>query len=517
MTSPRPVRTRFAPSPTGYMHIGGMRTAFFCWLWARHTGGTFILRIDDTDQQRNVSEALQPIFRAFQWLGLDWDEGAEKGGPYAPYYQSQRTGIYREAIDRLLAEGKAFKDFDAPEVVQQDRAEAEAAKRNYVNIRRSLELTPEQITELEAAGTPYVVRLLVPRDQSVTIHDAVRGEVTWDCGTMPDPVLMRSNGTFLYNFASVVDDAAMEITHVIRAEEHLTNTCVQTLLFRALGCEPPVFAHIPFITSPGSTKKLGKRDLDKLRNVPALKKLFDRADEIGPKLGLGDSKTLSPVMVEYYEKMGYLPAGILNALARLGWSLDDKTEIMDLNTIVENFTLDRIVKSSAGFDGDKLQALQAHWMNVLPISDKVAGVKPYLDKVGWAASDERLAAMLAGIGDRLKIFSDILDYREFFSDDETLEFETKPLEKLRSQAGSREMVLALQALLQDAESWQATALDQRVHQWAEQQGHKIGQVVAPLRLGVTGRGSGIGLFDAMELIGQTSCLLRLSRLAEKLV
>lgn len=498
------------------MHIGGMRTAFFCWLWARHTGGTFILRIDDTDQERNVSEALQPIFRAFRWLGLDWDEGAEKGGPYAPYYQSQRSDIYRAAIEKLLNEGQAFKDFDPPEVVQQDRAEAEAAKRNYVNIRRSLELTPEKIAELEAAGTPFVVRLLVPRDQSVTIHDAVRGEVTWDCGTMPDPVLMRSNGSFLYNFASVVDDAAMEITHIIRAEEHLTNTCVQTLLFRALGSEPPVFAHIPFITAPGSTKKLSKRDLDKLRNSPALKKLFDRADEVFPKLGLGDSKSLSPVMVEYYEKMGYLPVGILNALARLGWSLDDKTEIMDLETIVKHFTLDRIVKSSAGFDGDKLQSLQAHWMNVLPLPEKIAGVKPYLEQVGWPADDTHLAKILPGIADRLKVFSDILDYAEFFVSDDALAFDAKSLEKIRTQPQAREIVASLKKLLAEAPDVEAATIDPLVHQWAEVQGLKMGQVVAPLRLGVTGRGVGIGLFDAIALIGRESCLQRLTKLEQTL-
>ena len=266
-----PGRTRFAPSPTGYMHIGGMRTALFAWLWARHTGGTFILRIDDTDQERNVEAALGPIFRAFEWLGLNWDEGPKVGGPYEPYYQSKRSHLYQAAVDQLLAEGKAFQDFDPPEIIAEDRKQAESAKRTYVNIRRSLELSSDERKRLATSGQPFVVRFLIPRDQKIAIDDAVRGHVEWDCSLMPDPVIMRSNGSFLYNFATVVDDAQMKITHVIRAEEHLANTPVQALIHTALGNPLPVFAHIPFITAPGSTKKLSKRDVEKLRTSPQLK------------------------------------------------------------------------------------------------------------------------------------------------------------------------------------------------------------------------------------------------------
>ena len=230
-----PVRTRFAPSPTGYMHIGGMRTALFAWLWARHNHGTFILRIDDTDQQRNVDAALAPIFRAFRWLALNWDEGPEVGGAFGPYYQSQRTHLYQGAVNRLIAEGKAFRDYDAPELIAADRATAEAAKQPYLNIRRSLDLTEAQRRQFDEAGRSHVVRYLVPRDQKIAVDDAVRGHVQWDGALIPDPVIMRSNGSVLYNFATVVDDAHMQITHVIRAEEHLTNTVVQALLHQALG------------------------------------------------------------------------------------------------------------------------------------------------------------------------------------------------------------------------------------------------------------------------------------------
>ena len=253
------VRTRFAPSPTGYMHIGGMRTALLNWLWARHNNGEFILRIDDTDQARNMDEALAPILDAFRWLGLDWDEGPEVGGSHGPYFQSERSDLYTAACEKLLSEGKAYKDYDPPSLTQQDREAAEKEKRPFLNVRRSLELSEAEKGQHEADGTPYVVRFLVDRDSKVSVDDIVRGHIEWDCGLIPDPVIMRGDGTPLYNFASVVDDANLQISHVIRAEEHLANTPVQILLFEALGDEIPQFAHIPFVAAPGTKEKLSKR------------------------------------------------------------------------------------------------------------------------------------------------------------------------------------------------------------------------------------------------------------------
>jgi glutamyl-tRNA synthetase len=527
----RPVRTRFAPSPTGYMHIGGMRTAFFCWLWARHTQGTFILRIDDTDQQRNVEAALNPIFRAFEWLGLNWDEGPKVGGPYEPYYQSQRKVLYEAALNELLAAGVAYRDFETPEQMAEDRQQAEAAKQPYLNRRRSLELSESQQQALIAAGTPHVVRLLVPRDRKVAVDDVVRGHVEWDCGLMPDPVLMRSDGSFLYNFASAVDDAQMQITHVIRAEEHLTNTAVQVLLHEALGNPPPVFAHIPFITAPGSNKKLSKRDLEKLRNSPQLKKLFDRADQVFPRLGLGDSTTLSPVMVEYYERMGYLPAGILNALARLGWSLDDKTEILPLDTIVQHFTLERIVKAPAAFDVEKLQSYQTHWMGQLSIDEKIDGVWPFLCQSGLLKAESgqtesekpaaefrtSLAAVITAIGDRLKVFSDILDFDEFFQPGDEPQYEEKAFQQRFVNAPEAAGLLtAIRGQLAVVEPFDAPTLDKLVHDFVAAQGIKIGQIIHPLRLAVTGKSVGVSLFDALALFGRERCLRRIDYALEQI-
>lgn len=512
------VRTRFAPSPTGYMHIGGMRTALFVWLWARHNNGTFILRIDDTDEQRNVEAALAPIFQAFRWLGLNWDEGPEVGGAFGPYYQSQRKHLYQAAVNQLLAEGKAFKDFDTPEQIAADRAAAEAAKQQFVNIRRSLDLTDAQRAQFEAEGKPYVVRFLVPRDQKVAIDDAVRGHVEWDGALITDPVIMRSNGTFLYNFATVVDDAQMQITHVIRAEEHLTNTAVQALLHQALGNTPPVFAHIPFITAPKSNKKLSKRDIDKLRKIPELKKMFDRADEVFSQLGLGDSTTLNPVMVEYYERMGYLPAGILNYLSRLGWSLDDKTEIMSLDTVIQNFTLDRIVKAPAALDMEKMQSVQQHWMNQLSVREKAEGCLPFLIKAGLIAADAPesplpvLEKVIAAMGDRLKIFSDILDYKEFFVTSEALVYDAKAFQqRLVDAPEAVGLLTALREKLGTIEPFDAATLDAMVHAFVEANGIKIGQVVHALRIATTGRSVGVGLFDAMAILGRDTCLARIDQ------
>ncbi len=291
-----------------------------------------------------------------------------------PIFSRSATEIYKAAAQRLLDEKKAYRDFETTEEVQRQREAAEREKRPFISSRRSLELSDAEVRQLVAEGRPHVVRFLVPRGQTLPLDDVVRGHVEWDTSLIADPVIMRPDGTPLYNFATVIDDAGMAISHVIRAEEHLSNTPMQILLHQALGNTLPIFAHIPFVTAPGTTKKLSKRDLKKYRENPKFRKMFDAADQVFPQIGLGSSETLNPVMVEYYEKIGFLPEAVLNALARLGWSLDDRTEFMSLPTIVENFTLDRIVKNPAGLDPDKLYSFQTHWMSQVPLENKVDGV-----------------------------------------------------------------------------------------------------------------------------------------------
>lgn len=511
------VRTRFAPSPTGYMHIGGMRTALFNWLWARHSHGKFILRIDDTDRQRNVDEALRPILAAFRWLGLDWDEGAEVGGPYAPYFQSQRTDIYKQAAQRLLDEKKAYRDFEKPEDVQREREAAEREKRPYTSSRRSLDLSDAEIRQLVAEGRPHVIRFLVPRGQTLALDDIVRGHVEWDTSLLPDPVIMRPDGTPLYNFATVVDDAGMSISHVIRAEEHLSNTPVQILLHRALGNTLPLFAHIPFVTAPGTTKKLSKRDLKKYRENPKFRKMFEAADHVFPQIGLGSSETLNPVMVEYYEKIGFLPEAVLNALARLGWSLDDRTEIMSLPTIVENFTLDRIVKNPAGLDPDKLYSFQTHWMSEVPLEKKIEACLPYLTKAGLVADPPDEAArsylrrVIVGLGERLKVFSDILEARDFFVADDQLDYDETAFKKRLCVDGAAERLARFRGHLAQAEPFESAALEEALRAFVESEGIKTGDVIHAIRVAVTGKSTGPGLFDCLAILGRKRCLARIDR------
>jgi glutamyl-tRNA synthetase len=533
------IRTRFAPSPTGYMHIGGMRTALFNWLWTRHNNGQFVLRIDDTDQQRNVDEALAPILQAFRWLELDWDEGPEIGGPYGPYFQSQRSGLYQDAVEKLLSSGKAYHCYETPQQTQADREAAEKEKQPFLNSRSSLDLTGEQIAQLEAEGRKPVVRFLVPRDEKVSIDDSIRGDVQWDCALIPDPVIMRTDGSPLYNFATVVDDAQMQISHVIRAEEHLSNTPVQVLIHQALGNDLPQFAHISYVAAPGSKEKLSKRDkkIEKYRKNPQFKKMFEDADRIFPLIGLGSSETLNPVMVEYYEKIGFLPEAVFNALSRLGWSLDDKTEIMSRETIVENFTLKRVIKSPAGLDPDKLLSFQAHWMGEHPLADKLSGCLPYLVAAGLVQvsevrgqsspsimlassrsyeidpqTKEFIEKLIEVIGDRLKVFSDILNFDDFFKSVDELSYDEKAFDKrLKNAPDSVELLRKFRDELASLESFTAETTDKLLHDYVEAEGTKIGQVIHALRVAVTGKPKGPGMFDCLELLGKQRCLNRIDR------
>jgi glutamyl-tRNA synthetase len=498
------------------MHIGGMRTALFNWLFARHHGGAFVLRIDDTDRQRNLDEALGPILRAFRWLGLDWDEGPEVGGPHAPYFQSQRNDLYRAACDRLLRDRLAYRDFETPEQTKSDREAAEREKRNYVSARRSLDLSDAEIADRVARGEPHVIRLLVPRGRTIAVEDAIRGHVEWDTSLMPDPVVLRGDGTPLYNFATVVDDAALEITHVIRAEEHLTNTAVQLLIFEALGHALPTFAHIPYVAAPGSKEKLSKRKLEQYRRNPQFKGMFEAADRLFPRLGLSGAQGLDPVMVEYYERIGYLPAGVLNGLARLGWSLDDKTEFFSRAELVEKFTLDRVVKAPAGFDPDKLLSYQAHWMGQLPVAEKVRGCLPFLaqaKRVASADDPETVAyvtRVIETLGDRVKLFAEILDSDEFFAPDDQLPYDEKTFDKrLANDFEAVSLLRSFRPVLADAEPFEAGALEQSLKEFCEEQKIKIGQIIHALRVATTGKGVGAGMFETLAVLGRERTLRRI--------
>jgi len=415
------VRTRFAPSPTGYLHIGGVRTALFCWLFARRHGGQFILRIDDTDQQRNVEEALQPILDGLRWLGIDWDEGPEVGGPHAPYFQSQRLPIYQEAVRRLLESGHAYWDFATPEEIQAEREAAQAEKRPFVYSRRFMAETEEDAARFRAQGRQGVVRLKMPREGKLVINDLIRGPVEFEWSQEQDHVIQRSDGTVLYHLASAVDDHEFGITHVIRAEEHLSNTPRQVFILQSLGYEPPQFAHLPVVAEPGSKVKLSKRKLDKYLKNRDFAELMQLGQKIAEKIGhVVSSELFNPVIVDFYKVVGFLPDAIVNYLALLGWSLDDKTEHFTREELVRVFSLDRVNKAPASFDPKKLLAFQQRHMREVPIPQKVEMVIPYLQRAGWIPAEvggdlrEKIARVVEAAGDRLRAspgrFSTILSF-----------------------------------------------------------------------------------------------------------
>ncbi len=481
------VRTRFAPSPTGFLHIGGVRTALFNWLLARHFGGQFILRIDDTDQQRHVEDAVRLILDGFQWMGIDFDEGPEVGGAFGPYYQSQRGEHYKKAVDSLIASGHVYRDYSSDQERAAEKAAADAAKRAYRF--RGQETSDADRARFEAEGRPYALRFRVPLGRSVIVRDKIKGDVEQKTQEIGDFVIVRPDGTPLYNFASVVDDVAMKITHVVRAEEHLSNTFSQILLFEALGADLPEFAHLPFVAEPGSKKKLSKR-------------------ENYEKLGIY-------VYLHEYRAKGYLPEAMLNYLARLGWSYNESQEVFHRAELIEKFTLDKVGSAPASHDRDKLYWLEGEWMKTLSLAQKVDGALPFLEQEGLATSplsDEaraRIEAVVKALGDRLKVFSDIVSLGRYFFT-ESLTWDADAVKKRLKKEGVPAMLRDLDAILATAEPFDAPTLEKALHDYGEKTGKKMGDVVNGLRVATTGQGVGPGLYDCLTILGRASCRARIA-------
>ena len=512
------VRTRFAPSPTGYLHIGGVRTALFNWLFARQHGGQFVLRIDDTDQQRNVDEALQPILDGLHWLGIDWDEGPEVGGPFAPYYQSQRFSCYQEAVEKLLAGGHAYYDYATTEELQAERTAAESEKRPFRYSRRFLAETPAERARFESEGRQVVVRLKMPTEGALVLDDLVRGRVEFEWAREQDHVIQRTDGTCLYHLANVVDDRDFQITHVIRAEEHLSNTPRQVFILEALGYPRPIYAHLPFVAEPGSRNKLSKRKLDKYLKHRDFAQLVEHGRKIAAAIGhVVETDAFNPVIVDFYKTVGYLPEAIINYLALLGWSLDDKSEHFSRQELIEKFSLERVVKSPASFDPKKLQAFEDWHFQQLSLEEKAALTTPFLEKAGLVQSpptaDEKrqLEQVIAAAGDRIKVAGDILAFADFFQPDDQLTYDEPAFDKHLRQGGGSELLAKFRDLLATAEPFDAATLEPMMQQFVAQQQIKIGQVIHAVRVAVTGKSVGLGLFDSLAILGKERCLRRIER------
>lgn len=511
------VRTRFAPSPTGYLHIGGVRTALFNWLFAKQHGGQFLLRIDDTDAQRNVQEALQPILDGFRWLGIDWDEGPEVGGPYGPYFQSQRLERYQSAAKTLLERGLAYRDYATADELKSEREMAEKEKRAFLYSRKWMAESEADAKRFEAEGRLGVVRLKMPREGYCRFDDKVRGLCEFEWAKEQDHVIQRADGTCLYHLASVVDDDDFKITHVIRAIEHLSNTPRQIFIAEGLGYQLPVYAHLPYVAEPGSQNKLSKRNIDKYLKNAEFKRLYEHGESIAKATKKTVSAaTFNPVIVDFYRDVGYLPEAILNYLLLLGWSFDDKKEDFTREEMIKLFTLERVTKAPASFDPKKLWAFEDRHMQAFPAKQKVARVLPYLQQAGLVATPPacdvgpKLIRILEAIGDRLKTFGDILAYGNyFFVADDQLVYEEKEFAKRLGTPESKEILRRFSEKLAAMESFDVAALEECLKSYVAEAGLKIGDIVHGLRLATTGQAVGPGVYDCLEILGKEAVLRRI--------
>src|SRR5438552_7748544 len=379
--------------------------------------------------------------------------------------------------------------------------------------------TSSQVNRFEAEGRQAVVRLKMPREGKLVIRDHVRGDVSFDWAREQDHVIQRADGTCLYHLANVVDDYDMKITHVIRAEEHLSNTPRQIFMIDGLGYPRPEYAHLPFVAAPGSKEKLSKRKIKDYLKNPAFKKLYDHGKAIADRLGLPTAAdTFNPVIVDFYEQVGYLPETVVNYLLLLGWAYDDEREDFTRQEMIDLFTLERVNKSPASFDPDKLWAFQDKYMRRVPDPEKVAKCLPFLQRGGLVpdpapdAVRERLARIVEAAGDRIKVFGDILDYPEFFQADDAFAWDEKVFEqRLRKPAQARSLLQKFRQRLADDREFDAAALEKLMHDFVEAEGVKLGDIIHAVRVAMTGKGVGFGLFDILAILGRSSCLARIDR------
>jgi glutamyl-tRNA synthetase len=470
------VRVRFAPSPTGYLHLGGARTALFNWLWARQKGGVFILRIEDTDQARNSLESVQAILDSMRWLGLDWDEGPQKRGPQSSYFQSERLELYRAYANQLIEKGWAYRCYCTKEELAQARAEHTQKK----GAAEGFKYPGTCWGRKDQPDRPFVVRFRAPQEGSTAWQDLVKGRIEVPHETLQDAVLLRADGVPLYNLGAVVDDLTMNVTLVARGDDHMINTAPQILLYQALGHPLPQFAHLPMILAPNG-EKLSKRH--------------------------------AAVAVLDYRDQGYLPDAMLNYLARLGWSYGDQ-EIFTHSELILKFSWQHVGATSSKYDPKKLMSVQSSHLRML--SDEALGraAAPFLAAKGLDIdpADPRLALAANGIKPRAATLADAADMLDFYFR-EPPEMDPKERDKFLKPEVA-EKLLELRSLLANQEPFDRQSLETSVKTWLEQKGLALKEVAQPARVALTGRKASPGLFEVMEALGRERTLARLKRGAD---
>ena len=504
----RKVRVRFAPSPTGPLHIGGVRTALYNYLFARQNGGDMILRIEDTDSQRFVPGAEDYINEALAWLGIEIDEGVREGGPFGPYKQSERRDIYRHYTQQLLDAGKAYLAFDTPEELEKARAEHknfqyDASTR--MSMRNSLSLPAEEVKRLVDAGEKYVVRFKIEPGRDVEVNDLIRGKVTINSSILDDKVLYKSADDLpTYHLANIVDDHLMEVSHVIRGEEWLPSAPLHVLLYEAFGWTDtmPEFVHLPLLLKPDGKGKLSKRDGDRLGFPVFPLEWHD------PKSGEISSG---------YRERGYLPEAVVNFLALLGWNPGDDTEIMDMATLIEKFSFDHCSRSGAKFDFEKGKWFNHKYLLELSDMDLAQMFKPVMkangaDPAAW--SDDYIARAVGLVKGRINFVDDLWAQSKFFFVEPT-EYEEKAVRKRWNEDMPRIMGELIE-VLEGLEDFSAAAAEPVVLGWIADKGYHLGNVMNAFRLTVVGECKGPHMFDITELLGRDETIRRIRLGIERL-
>ncbi len=494
------VRVRFAPSPTGPLHIGGVRTALYNYLFARKNGGKMILRIEDTDQTRFVPGAEQYIVESLNWCGIQFDESDYVGGSYGPYKQSNRKHLYKQYSDELLAKGHAYIAFDTPEELEKYRKEAEANKQTFIynsqsrkHLRNSLTLPKQEVEALIASGTPYTVRFMIPEDREIVMHDLIRGEVHVHSNTLDDKVLFKSDGMPTYHLANIVDDHLMKISHVIRGEEWLPSMPLHVLLYEAFGWEAPQFAHLPLLLKPDGNGKLSKRDGDRL-GFPVFPLFWT-----DPKSG----ETASG-----YKQSGYYPEAFINMLALLGWNPGTEQEIFNMEELTEAFSLDRCSKSGAKFNVEKTKWFNHEWLMRKPEEEVGKDYRQWLKEEKNIDISLEFAIKVAGlVKDRVNFVKEIWEQSFFFFEAPTSYDEVTV--KKRWKENSAQTMRDVAEVIRNIDDFSLANIDATLNHWIETSGLSMGLVMNSLRLMLVGAGKGPHIGEIIELIGKEEVLRRI--------
>lgn len=504
----RKVRVRFAPSPTGPLHMGGVRTALFNYLFARKNGGDFLLRIEDTDQTRYVPGAEEYIIESLKWCGLVPDEGAGFGGELGPYRQSERKALYREYVDQLIESGHAYYAFDTPEELEALRTEAEKNQGVFsydthtrMSLKNSLTLPAEEVQRRIAGGQPWVIRFRMPELTDVVEKDLIRGEVKFNSSQLDDKVLFKADGMPTYHMANVVDDHLMQITHVIRGEEWLSSMPLHILLYEALGWagDRPQFAHLPLILKPTGKGKLSKRDGDKM-GFPVFP--LQWKDPFTGEISRG------------YREDGYFPEAFINMLALLGWNAGTEQEIFSIGELIENFSLERVVKSGARFDPEKTKWFNRHYLHQKEDGELAVLFSQQLEEKGIFADPAKVTRIAGLIKDRCTFPSELWDHGFYFFEAPS-EYDEKTIEK-KWKEGTSARLSEIAAFFKTLAAWDAEAIKEAFSAFMNEKGWSFGIVMVPIRLALVGSSQGIDLFVIFELLGKDETIRRIEKAAAKI-